>query len=179
MVGRTSAKKRRSKAFLGVDLFVAFLMARQLFVIDRGRFHIQFLRGNRGLNHRFDLRLIDVRLVDHIRDFRRLSRFPTEEVNFVKDPECLVRVDRSEGEVIIRIAPVVKVKPAKHAEIQEPGDDLLDILGQVMVAGVDQHSSLGTNFLGNDVRHTPIRQVGVVERRLKRFVLQQDLLVSS
>jgi hypothetical protein len=37
---------------------------------------------------------------------------------FVKNPECLVRVDRPKGEVVIRLAPVVKVKPAQHAGIQ-------------------------------------------------------------
>ena len=38
-------KKRLFETFLGVDLLIAFLVARELFVIHRGGFDIQFLRS--------------------------------------------------------------------------------------------------------------------------------------
>src|SRR5262249_31486982 len=84
-----------AEALFRIDLFVAFLVPRQLLMIDRGGFGKQLLSGDSGLYHRLDFWLVDMRLVDHVRDLRRLLRFPGKKVNFVKDPERLVRVDRS------------------------------------------------------------------------------------
>jgi hypothetical protein len=68
------------------------LVKGRLFVIDRGGFDVQLLGRDRRLNHRFNLRLIHVRLVDHVGDLRRLTGFPTEKVYFLKNPERYRRI---------------------------------------------------------------------------------------
>ncbi len=91
----------------------------------------------------------------------------------MKDTEDLVGIDRSQGEIIVGVAPIVKVEAAQHLGVQQPGDDLLYILRLVVMPGIDQHQSLRSGRPGQQQRHTPIGNVGVIEEWLKRFVFDQ------
>ena len=63
---------------------------------------VELLSGADGLNHRLDLSLQVVALVDHIGDVGSGLRFPLEHFDFVEDSENLVGVDRTEGQVVVQ-----------------------------------------------------------------------------
>ena len=97
-------------------------------------------------------------------------------VNLVEDAEDLVGVDRAQGQIVVGIAPVVEVETAQQAGMQQPGDDLLDVLGRVVMSGIDQDPRLRTGDARQVRRHAPVGDVGVIKRRLKRLVLDQQPL---
>ena len=55
----------------------------------------------------------------------------------MEDAKYLVRIDGAEREVVVGVAAVVEVEAAEEAGVQEPRNDLLDVLGRVMMAGID------------------------------------------
>jgi hypothetical protein len=63
-------------------------------------------------------------------------------MNLVEDAEDLVGIDGAEGEVVVGVAAVVEVEAAEQAGVEQPGDDLLDVLRVVVVAGIDQDAGL-------------------------------------
>jgi len=108
---------------------------------------VELLSGSDGLNHRLDLSLQVVALVDHIGDVGSGLRFPLEHFDFVEDSENLVGIDRTEGQVVVRVTPVIEMKPSHHFLVEEPRDDLFDVLRLVVMSGIDKNKGLGTGFL--------------------------------
>jgi len=95
----------------------------------------------------------------------------------MEDAEDLVGIDRAQREIVVGIAPVIEVESAQHAGVQQPSHNLLDILRVVMVAGIDQHTRLRPRMAREVDCHAPIGDIGVIERRLKGFVLHQQSLI--
>ena len=95
----------------------------------------------------------------------------------MKDPENLVRIDRSEREIVVRIAAVVEVESAQQVEMQQPRDNLLDVLREVVMAGVDQHEGLRAGRAAQVRRHAPVGNVGVVEGGLEGLVFDEQPLI--
>ncbi len=125
------------------------------------------------LDHGLDLGLEIVRLIDHIGDVKRLALLGLGPDDLAEDAEHLVGVDAAHGQVVVAVAAVVEVESAKHLLVDQPGDDLLDVLGQVVVAGVHQHLGLRAGGFGVEEGHAPVGDVGVVEGRFKGLVLHQ------
>jgi len=99
-----------------------------------------------------------------------------EQPNLMEDAKHLVRVDRAEGQVVVRIAAVVEVEAAEHLLREQPRDDLLDVLRQVMMAGVDEHARLRPRRARQQQRHAPVADVGVIEGGLERLVFDEQPL---
>ena len=64
-------------------------------------------------------------------------------MNLVEDAEDLVGIDRSQGEIVVGITAVIEVEAAHHVVVQKPGDDLLDVLRLVVMAGIDEDNACG------------------------------------
>src|SRR5271169_6821743 len=157
-----------------------FRLARgQLLVIYNSGFRVQFLCGRHRLNHRLHLALQVVALVNHVGHIRSLARFPLKIKNLVEDPEYLIRVDGAEGQVVICIAAVVKMKPAKHVIAQKPSHDLLNILPLVMMTGIHQNPGLRPRLFREQQGHAPVGDIRVIKRRFKRFVFDEHSLMGS
>ena len=82
--------------------------------------------------HRFDLALHVVGLVDHVGDAPRArcgawisAAFRGQDL--VEDHEQLKRIDRADDQVVVRVAAVVKVEAAQPAFIEQAGHDVLDV----------------------------------------------------
>ena len=71
------------------------------------------------------------------------TRLPLEEPDLVEDTEDLIRIDRSDRQVVVGIPPVVEMEPAEHLFAEEPRDHLLDVLRRVVVTGIDEHLRRG------------------------------------
>ena len=147
-------------------------------MVDEGGLGVEFLGGADGLDHRLDLRLQVVRLVDHVLDLRiHAAALPGEEVDLVEDAEDLVGIDGAEREVVVGVAAVVEVEAAEHVFIEQPRDDLLDVLRKVVMAGVDQHLGLRAGLFRGEEGHPPVGEVGLIEGGFEGLVFdQQDLL---
>jgi hypothetical protein len=129
------------------------------------------------LDHRVDLALDVVRLVDHEGGrFGRLGRFPIDAGggDFAHDPEELEGVDRADDQVVVRVLPVVEVEAAEQALGEQERHDLLDVRPLRMVACVHQHLRLGAEAPADECRRSPVRKIGAVERRLEELVLDQE-----
>ena len=61
--------------------------------------------------------------------------------------------------------------------VQEPSNDLLNILRRVVMAGVDQTPAPADRLRGRRERHPPIGNIRVVEGRFERFVFDQQPLL--
>jgi len=97
-------------------------------VIHQHRLGEDLLRRAYGLDHGFHLALEIVTLIDHEGYVYPSARLPFVVANFVEDAEDLVGIDRSQGQVVIRVAPVIEVEAAQHLCAQQPGNNLLDVL---------------------------------------------------
>src|SRR5262249_19938621 len=98
---------------------VAFVLRfREPRAIDEERLGIGRLNVPDRLDHRVDLPLDIVRLVDHQRE---VGGFDAGDL--VRDPEELERVDGADDEVVVRVLAVVEVEPAEQALREEHGDD--------------------------------------------------------
>ena len=94
---------------------IAFLLRHGQFLgVDQRRFREELLSHGYGLNHGFNLAFEIVALIDHVCDISPLPCLALEEVDLVENSENLIRIDRTQGEIVVRITPVVKVKAAKH-----------------------------------------------------------------
>ncbi len=109
----------------------------------------------------------------------RAPRLPFEEPDLMEDPENLVRVDRAHRQVVVGIAAIVEVESAQHLFVEQPRHDLLDVLRQVVVAGIDQHLGLRPGLARQQQRPSPVRHIGVVERGLERLVFHQHPLLRA
>ena len=164
---------------LGIDDVVAGLGAAERGVINQGSLRVEFLRHHDGLDRRLDLGFLVVTLVDHVGDLRHPTAISGEEVDLVKNPENLIRIDRAESQIVVGVTAVVKVEAAQHVFVQEPGDDLLDVLGVVMVAGVDEDFRAWARLLRQQQRHPPVGDIGGVESGFERFVFDEHRLLRT
>jgi hypothetical protein len=57
-----------------------------------------------------------------------LQAFRSGGVKLMEDAEDLVGVNGAQGQVVVGVAAVVEVESAEQAGVQQPRDDLLDIL---------------------------------------------------
>src|ERR1700730_2667585 len=69
------------------------------------------------------------------------------------------------------------METSEHPFVQQPGNNLLDVLSDVVMAGINQNFCPQTNLLCYDVGHAPIRQVGMIKGWLERLVFDQHHLV--
>jgi len=97
----------------------------------------------------------------------------------VEDAEDLVGIDRAEGEVVVGVFAVVEMEAAEHFQVEQPGDNLLDILRLIMVAGIDENESLGAGRAGEFERHAPVGDIGVVEGGFEGLVFDKQPLVGG
>ena len=99
-------------------------------LVDEQRLGVGGLDVHHRLEHRVDLPLDVVRLVDHEGD-RRCGRcgrrVVLRERDLAHDPEELERVDRSDDQVVVGVLAAVEVEAAEQALGQQERDDLLDI----------------------------------------------------
>src|SRR5258708_7907096 len=68
------------------------------------------------------------------------------------------------------------MKTAHHAGMQQPGDNLLNILSLIVVSGVYQYVGLRPRITRPPKSHSPVSDISVVESRLERLVLDQQPL---
>ena len=110
----------------------------------------------------------------------RCAGLPLEEQDLVEDAEDLVRIDRAERQVVVGVAAVVEVEAAEHVLVEQPRDDLLDVLrldsgGRCRPAPC----ACGPAALRQQQRHAPVGDVGVIEGGLERLVLDQHALIGA
>src|SRR5580658_10526527 len=97
----------------------------------------------------------------------------------MKDAEDLVGIDGAQGQVVVRVAAIVEVESAQQVCVQQPGDNLFNVLRGVVVAGVDQDAGLRSGCARQMGGHAPVGNIGVIESRLKGLVFDQQALVRS
>src|ERR1700733_8708958 len=97
----------------------------------------------------------------------------------MKDAKDLIGIDRAESKIIIGITAIVKVESAQQVCMQKPRDDLLYVLRGVVMPGVHQHPRLWPGLHGQMRSHAPVSDVGVIESRLKRLVLDYQSLLGA
>ncbi len=102
---------------------------------------------------------------------------PPPRIDLDHDPEQLVRVGRADDQVVVGVEPAVEVERAQPAQAQQLRDDELDVRPRRVVPGVEAHERLRPQSRHVGVRGAPVRDVGVVERRLEELVLQHHPLV--
>ena len=175
-MGRTSVQKAPRNTSSASTSLHSFCRTESRGVIHQHRLGEDLLRRAYGLNHGFHLALEIVTLIDHEGHVYPSARLPFVVPDFVEDAEDLVGIDRSQGQVVIRVAPVIEVEAAQHLCPQQPGNYLLDVLRLVMMPGIDQHECLRARCLGQQQRHSPVSDIGVVEEGLEGFVLNQQSL---
>ena len=108
----------------------------QRVVVDRQRLGVRHLTVHDALDHRFDLRLDVVALVDHVGDVRRaIARLH----DLHEDIEELERVLASDDEVVVGVLAGVEVEAAELPLAQQERHDVRDVGALGMVAGVDEH----------------------------------------
>src|SRR5205807_3330699 len=120
-----------------------------------------------------------VRLVDHVGDVPRgggnlLIRLVLGGHQLVEDEEELERVRRSDYQIVVGVLARVEVESPQPRPIEKLGDDLLDVHALRMVTGVNEHLRLRTKVVAYRVSGAPVRQVGAVEPRLEKLVLDQQ-----
>ena len=167
-------RERILQAPLGRDEIGGPLRGSQPLVVDDRGLGIEPLRHVDGLDHRLDLAFEVVALIDDEGDVRARARLPFEEQDLVKDAKHLIRIDGPERQVVVRIAAIVEVEPSEHAFVEQPRDDLLDVLRRVVVTGIHQHLRLRARTSRQQQRHAPIGDVGVVEGGLERLVFDEQ-----
>ena len=96
---------------------------------------------------------------------------------FAEDQEQLERVHRADDQVVVRVLAIVEVEATEPALFGEQGHDLLDVGALRMVAEVDEHTRPLSERLADQQRRPPVSEVGGVERRLERLVLDEQLLL--
>ena len=157
---------------------VALLLRRgQPLRVDEQRLRVGRLDVHDRLEHRVDLALDVVRLVDHERDAphgRRRRRVVRRGRDLAHDAEQLEGVGRADDEVVVRVLAAVEVEAAEQPLGQQQGDDLLDVRAQRVVAGVDEHLRLRAEAPADERGRAPVGQVRAVEGRLEELVLHEQ-----
>ncbi len=118
-----------------------------------------------------------VRLVDHVRRIEVVDAALFGIDQLVEDQEQAVGLDRAGVEVVVAILGIVEVEAAELAELDQTGDDHLDIGVGRMMAEVDQAVRLGSKRLGDQVVGAPVLDDGRIEGRLVHLVLGKQLPV--
>ncbi len=98
-------------------------------------------------------------------------------MQFMEDAEDLVGIDGAEGEIVVGVAAVVEVESAEQAGVEQPGNNLLDVLRGIMVAGIDQNASLRAGDAREVGGHAPVGNIGVIEGGLEGLVFDEQALV--
>ena len=80
-----------------VDQRTRRLANREPLMIDEGGLGKQLQRGGHGLDHRLDLALEIVALVDHVGDIGAPACLPFEVQDFMKDAEDAIGIDGAQG----------------------------------------------------------------------------------
>src|SRR5438552_14831789 len=168
--------ERAPQAFLGIHQCATLLQPCQPFVVHCGRLGVQLLCAAHRLNHCFDFSFEVVALVHHECDICCRTIFCFESKNLVKDAEYLIGIDGTKCEVVVGIATVIEMKSANHYLMEQPGNDLLNVLGLIVMPGIHEHIRLRTGGPGQEQGHAPISDIRVIERRLKGFVFDQQPL---
>ena len=100
-------------------------------------------------------------------------------MDFVEDPEDLIWVNRSQGQIVVGVATVIEMKAPEHVFGEQPGDDLLNILGRVVVSGINKNLGLWACGTREDESHPPVGDVRVIKGGFEGFVLNEQALVSG
>lgn len=114
------------------------------------------------MQHRLDLGLDVMRLIDHVRDPIRICiAFRRSADDFVKNTEEVKWVDRPDDEIVIGVLAIVEVETAQAILVQELGHDLREQLGipsQFFPPTVQAGSVLGTVLpsLQDDLGPVPV-----------------------
>ena len=140
------------------------LRRREPLVVHEQRLRVRRLDVHDRLDHRVDLSLDVVRLVDHERDVPAASA----ERDLAHDPEQLERVDRADDQVVVGVLAVVEVEAAEQPLGEQQRDDLLDVRALRVVAGVDEHLRLRAEPPADERGRAPVGQVGAVEAPARR-----------
>ncbi len=172
IAGRTSRLKSRLQTLFGIDQAAVALVHGERLMIDNGGFCKQFLSACDGLDHLLRLRLQVMALVHHVGDIGLVPGFPFEETDLVEDAEDLIRIDGAQGQIVVGKAAVVQMKAAQHAVIEEPGYDLLDVLGLVMMAGIHQDCGLRPGGLREPAGPCPNPQYRCDKKRARRVCIR-------
>lgn len=166
-------RERALQTLLSCDNVVRGARALKLFEINKQRLREEFLHRRDRLDHRFDLRLLVVRLIDHVLDVeiatRRAFRFGNRDEN----AENAIGIDRAGREVIVGVMSIVEVESAERTFIGEERDDVLDILPRQMMPRINEHFRLRTRVTRERRRHAPISDICVVEGWLERLVFHE------
>src|SRR6185312_11748125 len=126
------------------------------------------------LDHRLDLRLDIVRLIDHISYATGIGiTLSIGADDLIKDAEEFERVLRANDQIIIGISAIVEMEATQPIFVEQLRNNLRDVCSLWMVAGIHQHLSLWTKFLGHQEGRPPIREVGRIKRRLEELILDQ------
>src|SRR5216683_734022 len=110
-VGRESVLQQRFSA----DQITFFLRVAKFAVVDERGLGEKLLGHSDSLNHGFNLAFEVMALVDHVTDFGLLAALRFKEKNLVEDAKDLVGINRSEGQIVVGVAAIVKVETAEHA----------------------------------------------------------------
>ena len=147
-----------------------------MLTIDEGGFQIQLLGGDDSLHHGFDFAFEVVALVDHVSHVVG-EAFGLGAEQFMKDAEDLVGIDGAQGEVVVGVAAVVEVETAQESGVEQPSDDLLDVLRGIVMPGIDQHAGLRPSQAREVGGHAPVGDIGVIKSRLEGFVFDEQPLL--
>src|SRR5262249_32122783 len=140
--------------------------------VDDQRLRVCVLQVFDGLNHRLDLRLHVVRLIDREAD-APVERGAGDQL--VEDKEELERIDRAGDQVVVAVLAVVEVEAAEPVLSCKQRDDLLNVYAVWVMSEIDEHLRAWSEFLTEQERRTPIGNVGRVEGRLVGLVLDEQL----
>src|ERR1700729_2739361 len=103
-------------------------------------------------------------LIDRVSDIGFSASLPLEMKDLMEDTKHLVGVDRTQRQIVIRVAAVVKMEAPEHIFCQEPRDNLFDVLGRIMMPGIDQHPGLWSRCASQMERHPSIGNIGRIIR---------------
>jgi len=128
------------------------------------------------LDHRFDLRLDVVGLIDHVSHRPGRLRRPRVLLRcdqLIEDQEEFEGIDGPDDQVVVGVFPIVEMEAPQPALIQQEGHDVLDVGPLGMVTGVHQDLGLGPEVGCDDIGHPPVCQIGVIEGRLEELIFDQ------
>ena len=163
------------------DLVGAEHVASRLSRLDCRAIHEQGARGHLlDVQQRPDLAgdlLLDVvALIEHQRHVAA-GAVPAAADHLDHDPEQLERIGAADDQVVVRVETAVEVERPELAEPQQLGGDELDVGPGRVMTGVEAHDGPVAESDAVHVRRAPVRDVGVVERRLEELVLEDEPLV--
>src|SRR5258705_12839838 len=68
------------------------------------------------------------------------------------------------------------MEAANHLMMQQPRDNLFDVLRLIMMTCVDKNERLRAGLLCKEIRHSPISDVRVIKSWFERFVFNEQPL---